>query len=182
MMKATAHRTARTAFTHQIDIRQHHVTADEPADNGGDDLGPSPQELLAASLASCTAVTMEMYAKRKGWNLGPVDVEVEYTPAERGCPTQFRLVIRLPQDCTEEQIERLRVIAAKCPVHRALDGEVLFDEHLEIVDERVREEGEPSSDGHEGVPHRHTATATAARKLADSAEKLIGSGAFRRRG
>ena len=48
--------------------------------------GPSPQELLAASLASCTAITMEMYAKRKGWDIGPVEVQVDYTPAERGLP------------------------------------------------------------------------------------------------
>ena len=100
--------------------------ADEPTEHGGDDDGPSPQELLAASLASCTAVTMEMYAKRKGWDIGTVEVQCEYMPAERGCPTNFKLVLRLPSDCTEEQIERLRVIAAKCPVHRTLDGEVIL--------------------------------------------------------
>jgi putative redox protein len=130
-MKATAHRSARTAFTHRVDIRQHTLTADEPTEHGGDDDGPSPQELLAASLASCTAITMEMYAKRKGWDIGPVEVEVEYSPAERGCPTNFKLVLRLPADCTPEQVERLRVIAAKCPVHRTLDGEVIFNERVE---------------------------------------------------
>lgn len=133
-MKANARRTARTAFTHRIDIRQHQLAADEPTDHGGDDEGPSPQELLAASLASCTAVTMEMYAQRKGWDIGPVEVQCEYSPAERGCPTHFRLVLRLPSGCSEEQIERLRVIAAKCPVHRTLDGEVIFDERLELVE------------------------------------------------
>jgi putative redox protein len=133
-MKAIARRTARTAFTHRIDIRQHQVLADEPIDSGGDDEGPMPQELLAASLASCTAITMEMYAKRKGWDIGPVEVECEYTPADRGCPTAFRLVLRLPGECTEEQVEKLRVIAAKCPVHRTLDGEVLFDERVEIAE------------------------------------------------
>lgn len=64
-MKATARRTARDAFTHQIGIREHQLTVDEPADHGGHDEGPTPQELLAASLASCTAVTVEMYADRK---------------------------------------------------------------------------------------------------------------------
>jgi putative redox protein len=87
--------------------------------------------LLAASLASCTAITMEMYAGRKGWDLGHVEVDVEYTPAERGCPTKFELVLRLPADLPEEQVERLKVIAAKCPVHRALDGEVMFHERVE---------------------------------------------------
>jgi putative redox protein len=137
-MRASAQRTSSTSFTHRIDIRQHQVLADEPSDHGGDDEGPSSQELLAASLASCTAVTMEMYAKRKGWDIGPVEVTCEYTLAERGCPTQFKLVLRLPSSCTDEQVERLRVIAAKCPVHRTLDGEAMFDERVELVTPAAR--------------------------------------------
>ncbi|MFN8175276.1 MAG: OsmC family protein [Solirubrobacteraceae bacterium] len=131
MLKATAQRTGNLA--HRIRIRQHELAADEPLDAGGDDSAPNPQELLAASLASCTAITIEMYAKRKGWDLGPVAVDVEYTPAERGCQTRFELVLRLPEDLTEEQVDRLRVIAAKCPVHRTLDGEVAFEERVEIA-------------------------------------------------
>ena len=131
MLKATAQRTGNLA--HRIRIRQHELAADEPLDAGGDDSAPNPQELLAASLASCTAITIEMYAKRKGWDLGPVAVDVEYTPAERGCQTRFELVLRLPEDLTEEQVDRLRVIAAKCPGHRTLDGEVAFEERVEIA-------------------------------------------------
>jgi putative redox protein len=131
-MRATARR-ATSNFVHQVDVRQHQLVADEPTDHGGDDEGPSPQELLAASLASCTAITIEMYAKRKGWNLGPVEVQCEYTPAERGCPTKFRLDFRLPEGCTEEQAEKLRVIAAKCPVHRTLEGEVSFEDHIQVA-------------------------------------------------
>jgi len=133
-MKATAHRTSKSSFTHKVDIRQHQLFADEAAAEGGDDEGPSPQELLAASLATCTAVTMEMYAKRKGWDIGPVEVECEYVPAERGCPTTFKLVLRLPSGIPDEQVERLRVIAAKCPVHRTLDGEVSFSERIEFAE------------------------------------------------
>ncbi|MBV9336747.1 MAG: OsmC family protein [Solirubrobacterales bacterium] len=133
-MKAIARRTARNAFTHRIDIRSHQLVTDEPPEHGGEDDGPSPQELLAASLASCTAVTMEMYAKRKGWDIGPVEVQCEYTPADRGCNTRFKLVLRLPSGCPEEQVEKLRIIAAKCPVHRTLDGEVSFDERVELVE------------------------------------------------
>ncbi len=128
-MKAVARRTG--TYRHMVDIRSHHVSVDEPLDAGGDDTAPSPQELLAASLASCTAITMEMYAQRKGWDMGYVEVEVEYTPAERGCPTKFELIMRLPEDATDEQMERLRIIAAKCPVHRTLDGEVMFNERVE---------------------------------------------------
>src|SRR5947209_7088155 len=103
-MRATARRISTAAFTHQVDIRQHQLIADEPTEHGGDDEGPSPQELLAASLASCTAVTMEMYAKRKGWDIGPIEVACEFTPAERGSPTEFKLVIRFSSLCNEEQV------------------------------------------------------------------------------
>jgi putative redox protein len=116
-----------------VQVRDHQLTVDEPLDFGGDDAGPDPLELLAVSLASCTAITMEMYASRKGWDIGPVEVDVEYSPAERGCPTKFQLIMRLPDDLPEEQVDRLRVIAAKCPVHRALDGEVMFQERIERV-------------------------------------------------
>jgi putative redox protein len=131
-MKATARRDGST-LRHIVQVRDHQVVVDEPQSSGGEDTGPSPQELLAVSLASCTAITMEMYAARKGWDIGRVEVDAEYSPAERGCPTKFELVVHLPDDLPEEQVERLRVIAAKCPVHRALDGEVMFQERIERV-------------------------------------------------
>ena len=109
------------------------MPVDEPGDApAATDAGPSPQELLAASLASCTAVTMEMYADRKGWKIGDVEVACDYTPpsaaARRASPPAC-----LPDDLPDEQVERLNVIAAKCPVHRTLDGEVMFDERVERV-------------------------------------------------
>jgi putative redox protein len=118
-------------FRHAVQVRDHIITVDEPLSAGGSDAGPDPQELLAVSLASCTAITMEMYAARKGWDIGEVEVDVQYSPAERGCPTKFDVVLRLPDDLPEEQVERLQVIAAKCPVHRTLDGEVMFQERVE---------------------------------------------------
>jgi putative redox protein len=130
-MKATATRSG--SLRQAIRIRDHQLTIDEPTDKGGGDQGPSPQEILAASLAACTAITMEMYAKRKGWDVGDVEVCCDYTPAERGCPTRFNLVMRFPDSMSDEQVERLRVIAAKCPVHRTLEGEVMFDERVERV-------------------------------------------------
>ena len=132
-MKAIATRTSANVFSHSVDIRHHQLVADEPVEHGGDDDGPAPQELLAASLASCTAITVEMYAKHKGWDIGQVEVQCEYTPAERGCPTRFKLALRLPSNLTTEQVDRLRVIAAKCPVHRTLDGEAMFEETVELV-------------------------------------------------
>jgi putative redox protein len=130
-MKATATRSG--SLRQAVRIRDHQLTIDEPTDKGGEDQGPSPQEILAAALAACTAITMEMYAKRKGWDVGDVEVACDYTPADRGCPTRFNLVMRFPDAMSDEQVERLRVIAAKCPVHRTLEGEVMFDERIERV-------------------------------------------------
>jgi putative redox protein len=130
-MRASARQLEK--FRHDVKIRTHQLTADEPIDEGGDDDGPSPQELLAASLASCTAITMEMYAKRKGWDVAGLAVDVEYSPAERGCPTRFELVMKLPAHLSEDQVEKLQVIAAKCPVHRTLEGEVHFEERVELT-------------------------------------------------
>ena len=131
-MKATSRR-AGTKLKQHVSVRIHRLTADEPKDAGGDDAGPSPQELLAASLASCTAVTMEMYAIRKGWAVGDMSVDVEYEPAQRGSPTRFAMDVRLPKELPDEQRERLMQIAAKCPVHRTLEGEVAFEERVEIT-------------------------------------------------
>ena len=113
-MKAAVRREGKS-FKHTVQVREHQLTVDEPTEVGGDDMGPDPQELLAASLASCTAITMEMYAARKGWDIGHVEVDVEYSPAERGCPTKFELVMRLPDDLPEEQVERLKVDRRQVP-------------------------------------------------------------------
>ncbi len=131
-MRAVARRED-GSYRHDIEIGRHHLTSDEPEERGGTDEGPSPQQLLAASLASCTAITMEMYARRKGWDIGEVAVDVDYEPAQRGSPTKFKMEVRLPKELPEEQRERLMQIAAKCPVHRTLEGEVMFDEHVELV-------------------------------------------------
>lgn len=122
-------------FTHTVEIRggDHVLTADESRKDGGTDEGPSPQELLAASLASCSAVTLEMYAKRKGWELDRVTVEVAYEPAQRGSPTRFDISVKLPKALSDDQRERLMQIVARCPVHRTLEGEVIFDEHMDVV-------------------------------------------------
>ena len=131
-MRAIARRND-GSLRHQVEIGRHSVVADEPEDHGGTDAGPSPQELLAASLASCTAITMELYADRKGWDIGEVVVDVNYEPAQRGSPTRFDMVVRLPKELPEEQSERLMQIAAKCPVHRTLEGEVAFQERVELA-------------------------------------------------
>jgi putative redox protein len=131
-MKATSRRQD-GKLKQSIEVRDHVVSADEPKDHGGDDAAPSPQELLAASLASCTAITMEMYAERKGWEIPDLTVHVDYEPAQRGSPTRFSMVVNFPKEMPEDQRERLMQIGAKCPVHRALEGEVMFEESVELI-------------------------------------------------
>ena len=134
-MRAIARRTDGT-LKHEIEFgggNEHRLVADEPSDHGGSDEGPNPQELLAASLASCSAITMEMYASRKGWEIGEVIVDVDYEPAQRGSPTTFEMTVKLPKELPQEVQQRLMQIVAKCPVHRTLEGEVMFDEKLELV-------------------------------------------------
>ena len=131
-MRAISRRESGKLKQH-VAIRSHRLTADEPPAHGGEDSGPSPQELLAASLASCVAITMEMYADRKGWELGEVVVDVDYEPAQRGSPTRFVMNVQLPKELPEEQRDRLMQIAAKCPVHRTLEGEVMFNETVELA-------------------------------------------------
>ena len=121
MVKVVARR--RQGYTHDVEIEGgHRLVVDEPPAAGGNDAGPSPTRTLGASLAACIAITMEMYAERKGWDLGEVEVEVgiEY---EGPVPRSFTVTLRLPEGLSDEQHERLRVIAGKCPVHRALSHE-----------------------------------------------------------
>jgi putative redox protein len=120
-MKVVAWRTE--GYAHDVEIEGGHmVRLDEPTATGGTDTGPSPTRLLAASLAGCTAITVEMFAERKGWEVGQVevDVEVEYRD---GAPLSFAVTLRLPSELSDEQRKRLLVVAGKCPVHRLIAGE-----------------------------------------------------------
>jgi putative redox protein len=130
---AVSRRLATGAFTQEIEARGHRLIADEPDELGGEDDGPTPHELLAASLASCISITVDMYARRKGWPLTSIEVEARLAQSGRDKPTHFEIVLTLPNDLSEEQRERLRVIAAKCPVHRILEGEVSFEERVELA-------------------------------------------------
>ncbi len=121
-MKAVARR--RSGYTHDVEIDGGHtIVIDHAAAAGGSDEGPSPNRTVAAALAACTAITCEMYAERKGWELGEVEVEVEVTEDEKSSFVAATVTLRVPRSLDEEQQARLLVIAGKCPVHRALVGE-----------------------------------------------------------
>jgi putative redox protein len=130
-VKVTAKR--RKGYAHALTAGTHTLIADEPREKGGTDTGPAPSQLLALSLASCAAITIEIYADRKGWDIGELEVEVDYELGEGQLPARYDVVIKLPEALPDEQVERIRAIAAKCPVHRALTGKV------EITDRTVRE-------------------------------------------
>ena len=131
---ATAHARRRQGFLHDVEVAGHSLVIDEPEATGGSDQGPAPTRLLAGALAACTAITVEMYAARKEWNLGDVEVDVEMT-YEGAVPSSFTVTLRVQCDLDDDQVERLRVIAGKCPVHRALASEtpVSIEDRIERV-------------------------------------------------
>jgi putative redox protein len=132
MASASTRRSGK--FATEVEIRDHRLSADEPPGSGGDDRGPSPTELLAASLASCTAITLEMYADRKEWELGAVEVDVDWPDATKG-GKEIDVEIRIPAELSDEQRQRLLVIAGHCPVHRLLEAkEVEISDSLELLE------------------------------------------------
>jgi len=127
-MTATARRVG-DGITHQVDVNgRHTIVTDEPTRLGGSDLGPAPHELLAATLASCIATMIALYAKNRGWEIGETAVEVNYDPDS--VPRRFAIDIHLPDDLTPEQQRRLERVAETCPVRRALEAGFTFDERV----------------------------------------------------
>ena len=114
-------------FAQNITSGPHSLTADEPVKVGGTNLGPSPYGLLSAGLGACTSMTIRMYARRKGWALDNVTVDVDHgkchvTDSENGNKIDcFTRTIHLTGDLDADQRARLLEIADKCPVHKTLE-------------------------------------------------------------
>jgi putative redox protein len=126
-LKASAHRL--DGLRHEIVIDGRHIlVTDEPRVLGGSDLGPTPQELIPASLAACVATTIQMYAARKDWDVGDVSVDVEYD--HESAPQRFHVTVRLPVQLSDQQKERITHIAGACPVHRSLEAGFAFEHRL----------------------------------------------------
>lgn len=121
-MREVSVRWAQGKFVQDIQVDGHRFRADEEPEKGGDNLGPAPHELLLAALGSCTAMTLKVYAERKGWPLRDVHVTLS------GGSTEGRFVISryiaLSGELDAEQRQRLVEIADKCPVHKTLTGEI----------------------------------------------------------
>ncbi|MBN0988882.1 alpha/beta fold hydrolase [Amphritea pacifica] len=121
-------------FTQDISVAGHHLVADEPVSYGGNYLGPSPYQLVAAGLGACTSMTIRMYARQKKIPLQHVQVDVSHAKVHAddcaSCDTvngkvdQFERLITLTGELSDEQRQRLLEIADRCPVHKTLEGEI----------------------------------------------------------
>ena len=99
--------------------------SDMPIEEGGQNLGPKPKELLAAALAGCIAMTVKMYANRSKWLLDDVFVEVEIDTETTPGTTIFTKNVSFTGNLTDEQIKRLYAIAQKCPINKILQNPIV---------------------------------------------------------
>lgn len=106
----------------------HHALADEPLSYGGTDRGMTPYGFVSSALGACTSMTMRMYARRKGWPVTGIQVDVSHDKVHAqdagpggGKVDQFTRLIRLDGDLTPQQRQKLLEIADKCPIHRTLE-------------------------------------------------------------
>lgn len=133
-------RTENDSFTTDIKAGKHAMTADEPENVGGNDFGPTPYDFLIAALGACTGMTLQMYAKRKGWDVQEVKVHLNhdkiYAQDCEDCDKNTSKVdkierfIEIEGQLDESQLQKLLEIADKCPVHRTLHSEILIQTTL----------------------------------------------------
>ena len=132
--KDVAVRLGNEGYTTDIMVGKHGLTADEPVEVGGNEFGPTPYDLVSAGLGACTAMTLQMYARRKGWDLQEVDVQLSHSKdyvedqshleASKSKIDHFERTIRMEGDLDDDQKTRLLEIADRCPVHRTLHSNI----------------------------------------------------------
>lgn len=115
-----------TPYTVELsDNHGHQWLGDEPEDLGGANAGPAPEQQLLASLGTCTAVTLMMYARRKQWLLTRVDVELAFNPhGKPATGSDIHCSIQLVGQLDDDQRTRIMQIAEACPIHKVLAGEI----------------------------------------------------------
>jgi len=139
----------------------HQLVSDEPLSLGGLDIGPTPYDLLLASLGACTAITLRMYATRKGWPLEDVEVSLSHDrihaedcadcEAETGMVDRIDRDIRIIGDLDREQRQRLLQIADACPVHKTLSNEIHIVTRGLDTDQLAQVNPEPRSPAQPGL-------------------------------
>ncbi len=122
--------TKREKYKTTISSETNQLIADEPLIDGGTDLGFSPVELLAGALASCTSITLRMYADRKEWNIDEIKVDVQFSRDSITNSSSFERLISYVGDLEEAQKNRLLAIANACPVHKTLSGTIAIETKL----------------------------------------------------
>ncbi|MGZ8694369.1 MAG: OsmC family protein [Gaiellaceae bacterium] len=128
-LTATARSIPGTLRQQVVIAGRHRLITDEPEQLGGDGSGPAPHELFPAALAACTATTLVMYARTKEWEIGNVEVAVDYE--HKATPRALDVRITLDGALTEEQLARLEQVARACPLRRAIDTGFSFTETIE---------------------------------------------------
>ena len=123
-------RIDRTPYETHLSTDTQVVVVDEPLDMGGQDRGMRPGELLAGALASCTVITLRMYANHKGWPLDSVVAHVDYTTNPATNRASFAMKLILNGSLSPEQRMRLLDMAERCPIHRTLANPIDFDTSL----------------------------------------------------
>ncbi len=119
-------------YTAEAKVRNHYNSIDEPVALGGDDNGPTPGEYLLTALGGCVSITLRMYAERKGWDLGKITVNISQRTEQMNDVIQQVFVedITFEKEPTQEQKERLKVIAGKCPVAKIIKGENKIESYI----------------------------------------------------
>jgi putative redox protein len=107
---------------------RHRLITDQPEQLGGDGSAPSPHELFPAALAACVTVTLVRYARTKGWELGEVQVAVDYD--HHSTPRRFEVAVELGGELTDGQLERLARVARACPLRRSIEAGTEFAETI----------------------------------------------------
>ncbi len=113
-------------YKQEIKAGQHAFTADAPKELGGGAVGPNPHELMLSALGACTSITIQMYAQRKGWNVKNVSIKLTEEsvedPNNQGKMTKITREIDVEGELTQEQIDSLKAVADKCPIHKLLSA------------------------------------------------------------
>jgi putative redox protein len=158
MSRTVVVNSERKGVLQTIRVGQHRLQSDEPADWGNDE-GPNPYELLLSALGACTGMTLRMYADRKQWPLKSVQVRLGHSRSyaedcaacetKEGTVDQIYAEISLVGELSDSQRQRLMEIAAHCPVHRTLLGEIQIRMSLNALrastDKQLRQNAQETS-------------------------------------